>query len=141
MVSDNNLYINKDLNEICRLDINIYKCISDKIDTERVVLTNKSSIHISSCHPDSFAQVLSELSSTIACPDYIIRDNTHKDTGLIIRKTNSNSESITHNFIVLKICTNTENGKYANSILSGWIISEKRLQSYLRNREILYKKD
>ena len=44
-------------------------------------------------------------------------------------------------FIVLRICTDTYNGEFANSIISGWKISEKRLQSYLRNKKILYTKE
>lgn len=46
-----------------------------------------------------------------------------------------------HIFIVLRICTDTYNGEFANSIISGWKISEKRLQSYLRNKKILYTKE
>lgn len=43
--------------------------------------------------------------------------------------------------IVLKVCTDSQNGELANSIISGWKISEKRLANYVRNKRILYRKD
>lgn len=75
---------------------------------------------------------------SIIVKEVSLSENT--DTGLVVREiTTSNNKENT--FIVLKICTNSENGKYANSIISGWKISEKRLQSYIRNKEILYKRE
>lgn len=129
--------MNTDVRELCQLDIELYKCITDKIATEKVVLTDKSIIHMADHHPDAYNDVLIELKETIMRPDYILKDDNHEYTGLVIREINSTSE---HAFIVLKICTNTENGKYCNSVISGWKISDKRLQSYLRNKEILYNK-
>ena len=78
---------------------------------------------------------------TILSPDYIIEDKKHRDTGLVVRKIYSDKKSTRHSFLILKICTDTENGELANSIISGWVISEKRLNSYLRNKTILYKKE
>ena len=42
--------------------------------------------------------------------------------------------------MVLRICTSKDMKGYKNSIISSWRISEKRLQNYLRNKRILYKK-
>ena len=130
---------NKVLIEICSLDINLYKCITSKIATDRVVLTEKSLLHMSNSHPDAYENVLASLSETVFDPDYIIKDECHDDTGLVIKEIHSSHFS-GMTIIVLKICTNTLNGVFANSILSGWKISKKRLQSYLRNKTILYKK-
>jgi len=83
--------------------------------------------------------VLESLSDTIEDPDYIICDEKHNDTGLVIRKVLSTVRK-EHIFIVLRINTDTNNYDYANSVISGWKISEKRLQSYLRNKTVLYMK-
>lgn len=133
--------MNYDLKELCSLDVNLYKCITEDIVTDRVVLTDKQIIHIADHHPEAYNDVLIELNETILYPDYIIKDEKHADTGLVIRKIHSTSESNQHSFIVLKICTDTHNGKLANSVISGWKISESRLQSYLRNKPVLYKKE
>lgn len=130
-----------DVKELCTLDLELYQCITDKIDSNRVVLTNKSVLHIADHHPDAYNEVLIELKETILNPDYIISDGKHEDTGLIIRKIESSSTSDEHTFIVLKLCTDSQGGRLANSIISGWKISNKRLLSYLRNKRILYKKE
>jgi hypothetical protein len=52
-------------------------------------------------------------------PDYIIDDDTHENTGLIVRKIYI-KETDEHTFIVLRICTDSQNGQLANSIISGW---------------------
>ena len=132
--------MNNEVKELCSLNVDIYKCITEDIDTDRVVLTNKSIIHISDHHPDAYDQVLIELKDTIVDPDYIILDENRINTGLVIRKIKQ-LESNEHTFIVIKICTDSKNGQLANSVISGWKISEKRLQSYLRNKRVLYKKD
>ncbi len=130
-----------DARELCSLDLNLYSCISPDIATERVVLTNKSVIHIADHHPDAYNEILGELKDTIVSPDYIIKDDRHPDTGLIVKELPTIGTNKRHSFIVLKVCTNTKNGELANSIISGWKISEKRLHSYLRNKHILYKND
>lgn len=133
--------MNGDIKELHPLDVDLYKCISKDIDTNRVVLTDKQIIHISERHPEAYEDVLIELNVAIAKPDYIIRDKKHSDTGLVIKEIPSDLESTEHSFIVLRICTDSKNGKLANSVISGWKIGDKRLQSYLRNNPILYKKE
>ncbi len=133
--------MNSDLRELSPLDVNLYKCITNNIATDKVVLTDKQLIHIADRHPEAYNDVLIELNTTLESPDYIIADTKHENTGLIIRKITSSTSISQHSFIVLKICTDTHNKTLANSVISGWKISEKRLQSYLRNKPILYKKE
>ncbi|MDO4188458.1 MAG: PBECR2 nuclease fold domain-containing protein [Lachnospiraceae bacterium] len=130
----------EEVKEICKLNTDIYKCISQDIDTDRVVLTDKSAIHIADSHPDAYKEVLIELRDTILTPDYIIADEKRLNTGLVIKRIAPDEIDSEHTFIVLKICTDSKNGILANSIISGWKISDKRLKSYLRNKEILYKR-
>ena len=125
--------------EICNFDINLYKCISEQIDTSRVVLTDKSMIHIESNHPEAYEDIMNLLEETILCPDYIIRDEKHEETGLVIKRISTDNNSSDNSIIVvLKVCTDSCDGLYANSVLSAWKISIKRLQNYLRNKEVLY---
>ncbi len=93
--------------------------------------------HIADHHPEAYDEALIELKSTLANPDYIFKDNKHKDTGLVVKAIKTGD---TYLYIVLKICTNSKGGKLANSVISGWKISESRLNNYLRNKTILYKK-
>ena len=74
---------------------------------------------------------------TIEEPDYIIADNKHKNTGLVIKRISSDTGSIQ---LVLRICTTKDEPGYKSSVISCWCISDKRLRNYLRNKLILYKK-
>jgi hypothetical protein len=123
--------------ELGFLNINIYNCISNQLDTNRVVITDKQLDHIAEHHPEAYDETLIELKSTLVSPDYIFKDDKHKDTGLVVKAISTGNIYL---YIVLKICTNSNGGKIANSVISGWKISERRLHNYLRNKTLLYKK-
>ena len=125
--------------EICNLDINLYRCISESIDTERVVLTDKSMLHIETRHPEVSDEVIDLLRDVIIAPDFIIRDDKHAETGLVVKKLFNEGFSGQSVFVVLRVCTDSHGGKYANSVLSAWKVGYKRLQNYLRNKEVLYR--
>jgi hypothetical protein len=129
--------MNNEIMELGSLDINIYKCISPDIETDRVIITDTQLDHISEHHPEAYDEALIELKSTLASPDFIFKDDKHKDTGLVVKAIYTGE---TYLYIVLKVCTNSEGGKLANSVISGWKISKSRLNNYLRNKTILYKK-
>ena len=123
--------------ELGTIDINIYNCITPQIDTDRVIITDKQLDHIADHHPEAYDETLIELKSTLANPDYIFQDDKHKYTGLVVKAIQAGD---TYVYIVLKVCTNSEGGNLANSIISGWKISKGRLNNYLRNKTLLYKK-
>jgi hypothetical protein len=129
--------MNTEIMELGSLDINIYNCISHQIDTNRVVITDTQLDHIADHHPEAYDEALIELKSTLADPDYIFKDDKHKDTGLVVKAIRTGNIYL---YIVLKVCTNSEGGKLANSVISGWKICESRLNNYLRNKTLLYKK-
>lgn len=120
---------------IGRIDLDIYKCITEDIVTDEVVITNNQIEHIKERHEDVLETILENMKEIIENPDYIIEDR-RENTGLIVKKIES-SDNIQ---MVLRICTSKDPKGYKNSIISSWKISEKRLQNYLRNKRILYKK-
>ena len=120
---------------IGRIDLDIYKCITEDIVTDEVVITNNQIEHIKERHEDVLETILENMKEIIENPDYIIEDR-RENTGLIVKKIES-SDNIQ---MVLRICTSKAPKGYKNSIISSWKISEKRLQNYLRNKRILYKK-
>lgn len=40
------------------LDIDIYKCITEKIDTERVIVSETQLIHMAEHHPEAYTETL-----------------------------------------------------------------------------------
>lgn len=70
-------------------------------------------------------------------PDYIFKDK-QPNTGLIVKKIENAKESA---LLVLKILTVNDRKDYKNSVITGWKITERRLNNYLRNKEIIYRKE
>jgi len=133
--------VTKEVVDVCtigKIDKEIYKCITNDIVTDDVIITDNQIQHIKDRHPEALEKALDNLKSALKKPDYIIADEKHKNTGLVIKKINSETD---HTQIVLRICTSEDPKGYKNSIISVWEISEKRLQNYLRNKRILYKKE
>ncbi len=120
-----------------KIKYSIYKCITEDILTEDVIITDNQMQHILDRHPDTYREVIDYLSDIIQEPDFIIKDK-HENTGLVIKRIKREAE---YAQMVLRICTSGDNPNYKNSVISCWEISEKRLQNYLRNKTILYKKE
>ncbi len=123
---------------IGKIDRELYRCITDQIVTEDVIITTNQMQHILERHPEVYEKVVNYFESALKNPDYIIEDK-HVNTGLIIKRINLKDGQ--HIQIVLRICTAEDEPGYKNSIISCWEISEKRLQNYLRNKRILYKNE
>lgn len=126
-----------DLHLVGRIDREIYKCITDDIVTDEVIITDNQIQHIKDRHPDAFQNVINNLMDALNDPDFIIKDK-HKNTGLVIKQLVTDKG---HTQIVFRICTSEDEPGYKNSVISSWEISDKRLQNYLRNKRILYKKE
>ena len=127
-----------DVHVVGRIDRNIYKCITEDIVTDEVIITDNQVQHIKDRHPEALEKALRDMEKAIEDPDYIIRDDKHKNTGLVIKSIETEEG---HLQLVVRICTSDDEPGYKNSIISCWKISERRLQNYLRNKRILYKKE
>ena len=70
---------------IGKINQKIYKCITEDIITEEVIITENQIQHIKDRHQEAYNKVLKNIQETISTPDYIIRDK-HAYTGLIIKR-------------------------------------------------------
>lgn len=125
------------VHSVGRIDKDIYKCITEDIITDEVILTDKQILHIKERHPNDYESVVAYISDVLTDPDYIIQDK-HENTGLVVKRINVEGESLQ---VVLRLCTSEDEKGYQNSVISCWRISNSRLQNYLRNKTILYKKE
>lgn len=126
-----------EVHSVGKINRDIYKCITKDIVTDEVIITENQMRHILDRHPEAYREVINYLSDIIREPDFIIEDR-HYNTGLVIKKVKLKKE---YAQMVLRICTSEDNPNYKNSVISCWEISERRLQNYLRNKRILYKKE
>ena len=93
-------------------------------------------MHIREGHPEAYIDTLHYVRDILDDPDYIFRDK-RPNTGLVVKKILNDEES---SLLVLKIITSDDNKDYKNSVITSWKITEKRLNNYLRNKDVIYKK-
>ena len=113
----------------------IYDCITVEHITDEVIITEEQLLHIRERHPEAYRDIKLYVRDILNEPDYIFRDK-HPNTGLIVKKVEEENS-----LLVLKIITAEDKKEYKNSIITSWKITEKRLNNYLRNKEIIYKRE
>ena len=114
-----------------------YECISKNHICGEVIITDEQVKHIRERHPEAYMDTMYYLKRIIDDPDYIFKDK-QPNTGLIVKKIENAKESA---LLVLKILTVNDRKDYKNSVITGWKITERRLNNYLRNKEIIYRKE
>ena len=119
-----------------KLNKEIFRCISEEIRTDEVIITEERIQHVNARHPGEHEKIKEYLKEAVENPDYIIADK-HPNTGLIIKEIKTGDTYIQ---LVLRVCTSKDEIEFKNSVISLWEISERRLQNYLRNKSILYKR-
>lgn len=70
---------------IGKINQKIYKCITEDIITEEVIIIDNQIQHIKDRYPEAYNKVLKNIQEAISTPDYIIRDK-YAYTGLIIKR-------------------------------------------------------
>ena len=118
------------------LNWKIYDNITINHTTDEVIITEEQLLHIRERHPEAYTDVKRYVKDILDDPDYIIKDH-HPNTGLVVKKLVAERENV---ILVLKIATSDDRRGYKNSIITSWKITEKRLDNYLRNKDVVYKK-
>lgn len=120
-----------------RIDLEIYKCITDDIVTDEVVITNNQIQHIKDRHPNDYERFASYFDEIVKMPDYIIEAN-KPNTALILKEIRKENEVFK---TVLRLATSNDNPQYKNSIITFMKIDEKEWSRLLRNKNVLYRRE
>ncbi|MCD8157970.1 MAG: hypothetical protein LUD77_03470, partial [Clostridiales bacterium] len=113
---------------IGKIDRNIYKCITEDIVTDEVVLTDKQLRHIKERHPNDYERFARHFYEIVASPDYIIEANKPK-TALILKEIVDDGELFK---TVLRLATSTDENGYKNSIITFMKTDKKEWNRLLR---------
>ena len=120
-----------------KIDREIYKCVTEDIVTDEVIITDNQIQHIKDRHPKDYERFASYLGEIVKDPDYII-EATKPNTALILKSIKKDDEVFK---TVLRLVTSTDSQDYKNSIITFMKIDEKEWNRLLRNKKILYKKE
>ena len=130
------------LQYIGKINIELYKEISEKIITAEVVLTDKQREHIEQRHPEILEKYEKYFTEIVEKPDYILKDNARANTALLlktIKETNRSEEVVGSVNLVLRLAVEEDDINNKNSIITCIPIGKTRLQSYKNNGKIIYK--
>ncbi len=120
-----------------RIDRNIYKCVTEDIVTDEVIITDERIAHIVQRRGQEFYKNYSKyFGEILESPDYIFPDK--GNTALVCKKIFNDGKYIN---VVLRLVTSVDNSKYKNSIITAVGESEKRFAQRLRNNEPIYKRE
>ena len=126
-----------DVHIIGKINVEKYKCVTDDIITDEVVITDKQIQHIKERHPNDYERFYKYFKEIVENPDYIIEAN-KKDTALILKEI---TENTTQFKTVLRLATSNDNPEFKNSIITFMKIDEKEWNRLLKNKKILYKSE
>ncbi|MCD7766219.1 MAG: hypothetical protein LUH53_06855 [Lachnospiraceae bacterium] len=119
------------------IDLEMFKCISNGIITDEVILTDERVEHIINRRGQDFYDRYGKyFADILKNPDYIFRDK--PNTALVCKKFRQEEKYIN---VVLRLAVSTDNPNYKNSVLTAIGENEKRFRQRLRNNTPLYKKE
>ena len=120
-----------------KIDTYIYKCITNGIVTDEVIITDERIDHIVERRGrefyDRYGKYFKEI---IEDPDYIFADK--ENTVLVCKEFLDDDKYVN---LALRIVVSTDNPEYKNSIITAVGESSKRFKQRLRNNIPLYKKE
>ena len=122
---------------IGKIDLDIYKCVTEDIITDEVILTDERMGHIIDRRGQEFYDKFHGLLGTVLSdPDYIFKDDV-PNTAIVCKRFVEHEKTVN---IVLRLVVEGDNPNYKNSILT--IIGEnnRRFEQRLRNNTPIYVK-
>lgn len=122
---------------IGKINKNIYKCVTEDITTEEVIITDNQINHIKNRHPNDYENFSSYFSDILSNPDFILEAN-KPNTAFILKQITENDLTVQ---LILRLQTSQDPNGYKNSIITFLKIDIKTWNKYLRNKKILYRKD
>ena len=126
-----------DVNFVGKIDREIYKCVTEDIVTDEVIITDERIAHIKEHHPGDYEAYFKYAGEILKHPDYILEAN-KPNTAFILKRVIENGQDYQ---MILRLKTSNEPIDYKNSILTFLKIDEKRFRRYLRTKKVLYKSE
>lgn len=120
-----------------RIDVEKYKVVTDKIQTDEIIITDERIEHIRERHPNDFERYAQYLKQIVEEPDYILEAN-KPNTAFLLKEIIEANEKFQ---LILRLAVEGDIPGYKNSIITFLKVEEKRYKRYLRTKKILYKSE
>lgn len=126
----------QDVQFVGKIDRELYKCVSEGITTDEVIITDERVEHIRERHPGDYERYFNYLTEIVECPDYILEAN--KPNSALLLK--SFSESKKNYKLILRLKTSRDPEGFKNSVISFQKVEDKRYSRYTHSEKVLYKR-
>lgn len=123
--------------EVCKLDVEKYRCVSQNIATDEVIITDERIAHIQERHPEDYERFSAYIPKIIQEPDYIIED-AHPNTAMVLKEIVEYGEKFR---LTLRLITPEDHPGYKNSVITFMKTREAEWKRLIRNKKILYKSE
>lgn len=107
------------------------------LNSNKVILLEKNLKHIKERHPEVIEILENNFSEMIKNTDYILKDNKKEDSIWFAKEIKNKKNLLV---IKLSIKRKKEHQKYLNSIITSYSLKEKRFNSHLKSKKLLYKR-
>lgn len=127
----------QDIHYVGKIDKNIYKCVTEDIKTDEVIITDERIQHIKERHPNDYERFYSYIPEMISNPDYVIEAN-KANTAVILKEIKANDERFK---LILRMAVQSDPKEYKNSVISFWKVGEATWKKALKNKKVLYRSE
>lgn len=127
----------KDIHFVGKINVEIFKVITEDIQTEEVIITEERIAHIRKNHPGDYEKYKDFISEVLQNPEYIFQSDM-PNTALIMNSVMQIGESCA---IILRIKVADDPIDFKNSIITLMHISERKRKKYINNKKVLYKRE
>ncbi|MCM1104506.1 MAG: PBECR2 nuclease fold domain-containing protein [Clostridium sp.] len=127
----------KDVHFAGQINKENYKCITDDIISDEVIITDERIRHIKERHPNDYERYYGYLKEIVENPQYIVETN-KPYTALILKEFMEGKEQFK---TVMRLVTSRDNPNFKNSIITFMKINDREWKRILKNKRILYKEE
>lgn len=127
------------MHSIGKIDKDIYKCITDNIVTDEVIITDERIAHIEERHSGDYKRYQKYIADMISNPDYIIKDD-RPFTAMVLKEF-IDADTEKYFRLALRLVTPRDDQLLKNSVITFMKIREKEYKRLVNNKQVLYKKE
>ena len=120
---------------IGKINIEIYKVITEDIATDEVIITEERIAHIKERHPNDYEKYSKYIAEILEHPDYILESDKPK-TAFVLKEIVENSKTFK---LILRLKTSADPENYKNSVITFMKINQTEYKRLIKNKKVLYK--
>ena len=127
------------MHTVGHIDREIYKCVTEDIQTDEVIITDERIAHIIDRRGQAFLDKYERyFNEVLSDPDYIFKDK-RIHSALVCKSIATEDDAVIN--LVIRLAVEGDGPSFKNSIITAIKESNKRFAQRLRNNEPLYKRE